>query len=178
LINRINHDHDPRIKTSQLDCDFSSMSEYSSNFSVSGTRDIAGKSRITVVCQSSSSSENRLLNIATSPENVLATAPAPGSSLEMTVYEYTGSGTEIYLFSSSSGVNIYHVRVEELRYTGQTTVNPVNDSDSKIISEKYYNFSGIYLGNNSDVLQSGMYIKVIRFENGTVKSEKFFRNNR
>jgi hypothetical protein len=154
------------------------MSEYSSNFSVSGTRDIAGKSRITVVCQSSSSSENRLLNIATSPENVLATAPAPGASLEMTVYEYTGSGTEIYLFSPSSGVNIYHVRVEELRYTGQTTVNPVNDSDSKIISEKYYNFSGIYLGNNADVLQSGMYIKVIRFENGTVKSEKFFRNNR
>ena len=213
-----------------FDWNFSSMSEYSSDFNVNGSQHIAGatlynnigidgmvnrsqeidgvtytynrrvklggagtfdgntptarvyafnipgNSRITIVCQSSSSSENRTLNIATSPDNILSTATAPGSSLQMTVYEYSGPATDIYLYSPSSGVNLYHVRVEELKYTGSTTVHPISSSDKRIISEEYYNLSGIYQGNNFNTLNAGMYIKIIRYEDGTVKTQKFLRN--
>ena len=69
---------------------------------------------IEVVAQSSSSSADRELSIATGTfENVVNTMSAPGAAPAKSSYEYTGGATTIYVYSPKSGVNIYAIYVTE-----------------------------------------------------------------
>ncbi len=91
--------------------------------------DVMGNTKITVDAMSSSGSADRVLNIAAGSKDVLiGEFPALGASLTQGVYEYTGEATTIYLFSPSSGVNIYYIKAEPLT----TAINQVNIEQAEV----------------------------------------------
>ena len=75
--------------------------------------DVTGNTTITIMCMSSSSSSDRELVVAVGDQDTeLARMPAMGSELTKGIYNYVGGATTIYLFSPSSGVNVYYVKAE------------------------------------------------------------------
>ncbi|MGF7139260.1 T9SS type A sorting domain-containing protein [Roseimarinus sediminis] len=72
--------------------------------------DVPGNTTITVAAMSSSSSSDRELVILTAEGDTIDIFPALGESISMASYEYTGGATSIYLFSKSSGINIYYIK--------------------------------------------------------------------
>ncbi len=151
--------------------------------------DVEGNATITVMAMSSSSSENRELYIAAEhPDSVFATFPALGSEISKGVYNYTGPATTIYMYSPSSGVNIYYLKVESA--TGITPVverqnirvypNPATDKVYISVNEPtqiaIYNLSGSMVLSrlvqsesdyiNVSDMQPGMYIVKSQFKNG------------
>jgi len=85
--------------------------------------DVTGNTKITVAAMSSSSSADRTLNLAAGvKDSIFAQFPALGASLTQGVYNYVGGANKIYLYSSSSGVNIYYVKAEPLT----TAINQIS----------------------------------------------------
>lgn len=78
--------------------------------------EVTGNTTITVIGMSSSSSSDRELVIAAgTKDNEIARFPAMGESISKGEYNYMGGATTIYLFSPSSGVNLYHVKTSPYR---------------------------------------------------------------
>ena len=76
---------------------------------------VNGNSKITVNAMSSSSSSDRTLNIAVGhKDSIIAEFPALGASLTQGVYNYVGGAATIFMYSPSSGVNIYYIKVEDV----------------------------------------------------------------
>jgi hypothetical protein len=76
---------------------------------------VPGNSKITIALQSSSGSEDRVLNVAVGhKDSIIAEVPALGASISKGEVEYTGDSATIFLYSPSSGVNIYLIKVEPL----------------------------------------------------------------
>jgi hypothetical protein len=72
---------------------------------------VTGNTKITVMGMSSSSSADRELTIAAgTKETVVGKFPALGASISKGEYTYTGGATTIYVFSPSSGVNLYYLK--------------------------------------------------------------------
>ncbi len=72
---------------------------------------VYGNTKITVMGMSSSSSSDRILVVAAGKmETELGRFAALGASIGKGEYNYTGGPTTIYLFSTSSGVNIYYLK--------------------------------------------------------------------
>ena len=71
-------------------------------------------SKITIMGMTSSSTADRLLNLAVgNRDSVKIQFPAPaGNALSKWEYNYKGGTNAIYLFSPSSGVNVYYIKVE------------------------------------------------------------------
>ncbi|MBW6534026.1 MAG: DUF4957 domain-containing protein [Mariniphaga sp.] len=77
--------------------------------------DVEGNTHITVAAMSSSSGEDRVLNIAAgNKDNVFGEFPALGASLTKGVYSYIGGPTKIYFYSPSSGVNVYYIKAASI----------------------------------------------------------------
>ena len=73
---------------------------------------VDGKCDIDVYLKSGSGSEDRTLNIDKgSFGSALTTIPALSASISKGTIHYTGGATTIYLYSPSSGVNVYAIRV-------------------------------------------------------------------
>lgn len=110
--------------------DFTSRLKFggSGTFSENGTPvsrvlafNVTGKTAITVMGMSSSSSADRILVIASgTKETEVGRFPALGASLTKGEFNYTGGPTTIYLFSPSSGVNLYYLKATPLT-TGLNT---------------------------------------------------------
>lgn len=76
---------------------------------------VPGPTKITVYLQSSSSDEDRTLNVAVNhKDSIVGTIPALGASISKGVVEYTGAAGTIYLSSLNKGINIYLIQVEPL----------------------------------------------------------------
>lgn len=76
---------------------------------------VNGNTKITVMGMSSSSSADRNLIIAAGKkETEVGKFPALGASISKGEYTYTGVATTIYLFSPSSGVNLYYLKATAL----------------------------------------------------------------
>jgi hypothetical protein len=76
---------------------------------------VPGNSKITIALQSSSGSEDRVLNVAVDhKDSIIVQVPALGASISKGEVEYIGGAATIYLYSPSSGVNIYLIKVEPL----------------------------------------------------------------
>lgn len=72
---------------------------------------VTGNTTITVMGMSSSSSADRTLVIAAgNKETEVGRFSALGASISKGEYTYTGGPTTIYLFSLSSGVNLYYLK--------------------------------------------------------------------
>lgn len=77
--------------------------------------EVNGSSTITVIGMSSSSSSDRELVIAAGDKDTeVARFPALGESISKGVYNYIGEPTTIFLYSPSSGVNLYYIKKETL----------------------------------------------------------------
>ena len=91
--------------------------------------DVTGNTTITVAAMSSSSSADRVLNIAVDSMNgTFAEFPAMGASLTKGVYSYLGGPAKILLYSPSSGVNVYYIKAEPL----VTAINQVNIEKNEV----------------------------------------------
>ncbi|AEH51446.1 right-handed parallel beta-helix repeat-containing protein [Pseudothermotoga thermarum] len=73
---------------------------------------VDGPATVIVYLISSSSSEDRKLDLYKVDGTLVASVPALGQTLEKQVFEITEAGT-YYLASPKGGVNIYYIRVEE-----------------------------------------------------------------
>lgn len=160
--------------------------------------DVMGNTNITVAAMSSSSSEDRVLNIsAGSKDNLIAEAPALGTELTMGTYYYKGGPTKIFFYSPSSGVNVYYLKAASVP-TGVKEINihkPVvnvypNPASDKVyvdfnkpIQVAVYNIAGIRLKTklirsgadyiNIGDLQSGVYL--IRSLNDNTFAKKLIK---
>ncbi len=78
---------------------------------------VTGNCTVDIYLMSGKSGETRNLNVATgSFGNIAQTLSAgDGTAITKVTYEYTGGATTIYLYSASSGINIYGVK---LTYSG------------------------------------------------------------
>ena len=138
--------------------------------------DVEGPCDITVMCMSSSSGSDRVLNVAAgSQESLLGEATALGPSLTASTITYTGEeATTIYMWSPSSGVNLYHIIVEE---PSPTAINAPK-AEGQVVATEYFNISGVRMGNNFDVLPAGIYLQVKQYANGAVVTDKIVKNIR
>jgi len=81
---------------------------------------VTGNTTITVMGMSSSSTADRQFNIAAGKkDSIIGTFTALGASISKGVYTYTGKATTIYMFSPSSGVNIYYIKSAPLTTEAQ-----------------------------------------------------------
>jgi hypothetical protein len=97
--------------------------------------DVTGNSTITVAAMSSSSSSDRELTIAAgTSDNVIGTFPALGASIGKQEFEYTGGPTTIYIFSPSSGVNVYYIKAVTAAPEAAKKVAYLN-SNEKVMAE-------------------------------------------
>lgn len=77
---------------------------------------VGGDCQIALSCLSASSLENREL-IISNGDSILGRIPAPGkysqdgNTVPMTIFNYQGPATPIYLYSATGGVNLYYVGV-------------------------------------------------------------------
>ena len=88
---------------------------------------VSGHCKIDIYLISSSSAADRILNVdAEYMGNTLQQIPAYGTEISKGTVNYTGGATTIYLYSPSSGVNIYAIRVT---YNNSSTGTTVTQSD-------------------------------------------------
>ncbi|GHT19266.1 hypothetical protein FACS189429_6790 [Bacteroidia bacterium] len=82
------------------------------------------------------------------------------------IIEYTGSEGTLYLYSQSSGFNIYAIELISSEPTSVTAVN----TDKKVQSVEYYDITG----RKASATSNGMLIKKTIFTDGTSTSSKIF----
>lgn len=125
--------------------------------------DVTGDCSITVHCVSASGSADRTLNVdAGEKGNSVATIPAYSSmdlyvSSEATV-SYSGDATTIYLYSASSGINVYGIYVTypaSDETNGISTMKASESQDAPLYNLAGQNVSASYKG---VVLQNGKKI--------------------
>jgi len=76
---------------------------------------VGGNSTITVMGMSSSSTADRQLIVAAGgKDNIIGTFAALGASISKGEFAYKGEPTTIYLYSPSSGVNLYYIKTTPL----------------------------------------------------------------
>lgn len=151
--------------------------------------DVQGNSKITIALQSSSGSEDRVLNVAVDhKDEIIAQVPALGASISKGEVEYIGGPASIYLYSPSSGVNIYLIKVEPLTVSApiinipeEVRVFPNPATDRVFVNVKQptqvaiYNLAGSLVKSrlvesqndfiNVSDLQPGMYLIKSQFTN-------------
>ena len=135
---------------------------------------VSGDASITIMPMSASSSLDRILNVGTAEDNILAEVPALKSELTATTVNYVGEATVIYLWSAGSGVNIYNIEVKE----GVTTSISTPAYEGRVVSTQYYNINGMKVDSRFEALPAGIYIEVSRYENGAVATKKIIKGNR
>jgi hypothetical protein len=160
--------------------------------------DVAGNTKITVAAMSSSSSSDRVLNIAAGhKDSLIAEFPALGAELTMNSYDYIGAASKIFLYSPSSGVNVYYIKAEPLSTDAKPVLaesslvniypNPATDKVyidfSKPVQVAVYNMAGSlvkskFVQSKYDYLsigdlQPGMYL--IRSQNNGAFAKKLIK---
>jgi hypothetical protein len=159
---------------------------------------VKGNSTITIIGMSSSGSADRVLVIAAdSMNNEIGRFAALGSPITKGEFDYTGGPATIYLFSPSSGVNLYYIKLEALatKINQVTSLRPsVNIYPNPATDKVYVDFNqpiqvGVYniagnllksklIQSKSDYisitdLQPGMYI--IRSQNDNAFAKKLIK---
>lgn len=137
---------------------------------------VTGNTKITIYCMSSSSSADRVLNVATASNGeliIIGTATALGTALSKTEINYTGAANTIYLYSPASGVNIYYIAAEA---TTPTAIK--NVQLGKVISTEFFNITGAKAAINYEDLNAGVYIQKTTYENGQTTTTKIIKQKR
>lgn len=116
--------------------------------------EVTGPCTINVGLISSSSSADRTLNVATGTfDNVVASLQAVGSPAQEQTYKYeSNEPTTVYLYSPSSGVNIYYI---EVTYTSTNINNAIVEQGNG--NAPVYNLAGQRVNKDSKgvLIQNG-----------------------
>lgn len=105
------------------------------NFQVDGPCKIA-----VGLTSSSGDGDPRTLNIAAGTfDNIVGTLAAPAGSKEEGIYTYTGEAAKIYLYSASSGINLYYIKVTYIDPSGITNITTEDKADP---NAPVYNLAG------------------------------------
>lgn len=116
--------------------------------------EVTGPCTINVGLISSSSSADRTLNVATGTfDNVVANLQAVGSPAQEQTYKYeSNEPTTVYLYSPSSGVNIYYI---EVTYTSTNINNTIVEQGNE--NAPVYNLAGQRVNKDSKgvLIQNG-----------------------
>lgn len=116
--------------------------------------EVTGPCTINVGLISSSSSADRTLNVATGTfDNVVANLQAVGSPAQEQTYKYeSNEPTTVYLYSPSSGVNIYYI---EVTYTSTNINNAIVEQGNE--NAPVYNLAGQRVNKDSKgvLIQNG-----------------------
>lgn len=116
--------------------------------------EVTGPCTINVGLISSSSSADRTLNVATGTfDNVVANLQAVGSPAQEQTYKYeSNEPTTVYLYSPSSGVNIYYI---EVTYTSTNINNAIVEQGNE--NAPIYNLAGQRVNKDSKgvLIQNG-----------------------
>lgn len=103
---------------------------------------------------------------ATDP-NLLGYLENDGSAIGKYSVSYTGDATTIYLYSASSGFNLYMVKVES---TATAIDNP--EISKTVVKTQYYGLNGVLVATSFEALPKGIYVKQEVYDDGTSKSSK------
>lgn len=116
--------------------------------------EVTGPCTINVGLISSSSSADRTLNVAIGTfDNVVANLQAVGSPAQEQTYKYeSNEPTTVYLYSPSSGVNIYYI---EVTYTSTNINNAIVEQGNE--NAPVYNLAGQRVNKDSKgvLIQNG-----------------------
>lgn len=135
--------------------------------------DVEGNGTITVVITSGSNGATRELSIsAGSKENEVGTITTT-DAVTLETFKYEGGANTIFLYSKSSGLNLYRITFTPAT---STSIKPVL-TDANVVSVEYYNIGGLSLGNKFEVLPGGIYVEITKYDNGTVTSKKIVKRN-
>jgi len=112
---------------------------------------VTGNTTITVMGMSSSSgSDRQLLITAGNKDTQVGTFPALGASISKGEYTYTGGPTTIYIYSPSSGVNLYYLKAT----SGSMGLNTQSTPEMKLFPNPA---SGKVFMNVSEPTEIGIY---------------------
>jgi len=135
--------------------------------------DVTGSSIITVAALSSSGSEDRQL-LLTNGTELIHTYQAPGkytdadkNNIGLESFDYEGGAGTLYLFSASSGVNVYLIKVEA---ESSSSISADKADKGVIVSAEYYDIAGRKVTDST----KGLLIKKAVYENGSVETSKVF----
>lgn len=128
---------------------------------------VSGDTKITVMAISSSGSTDRELVIAVdSMNNELGRMPAPGSPITKGEFDYVGGEATIFIFSPSSGVNLYLIKAETA-----TNMKDIS-SDLSVAKTEFYNLNGQQIKDKELHLRTGIFIQRTTYNDGSVDSKK------
>jgi len=129
---------------------------------------VSGNTSIKVIAtHSSSSGDNRFLYFtAGNKANKLDSLEVTPGSLSSKIVEYTGGATTIYLFSKSSGINLYLIKATATGVTG------IEEVQKETISTEYYNVTGIKTNKNA----KGLILERNTYSDGSVCTIKRLNN--
>lgn len=104
---------------------------------------VNGNATITVIgTHASSTGDARTLMItAGGKENEVGTMEVIPGEITKKEISYTGDATTIYVYSASSGINLYLLGVTESGSTGITSA----DAEKQVVATEYYNVLGMRL---------------------------------
>ncbi len=124
---------------------------------------VSGKTSIKIIAtHSSSTGDNRSLVVAAgSKTNEIGRLDVvAGASPVSKTFEYTGGATTIYVFSASSGINLYLIKA--------TTATGIGEIQKEAISTEYYNVTGIKANKNS----KGVIVEKKIYSDGSICTTK------
>ncbi len=126
---------------------------------------VTAASTIIVYGMSSSSSATRTLSI-TDGSSKLAGFTNDGTAIGKAQVSYTGTGGTIYLYSESSGFNIYLIKVE----SATSGLNNTTANKGAVVATTTYDITGRQIAENS----RGLVFKKVIYENGSSEIVKSF----
>lgn len=130
---------------------------------------VSGNTSIKIIAtHSSSTGDNRFLVVAAgSKTNEIGRLEVvAGASPVSQTFEYTGGASTIYVFSASSGINLYLIKATATAVTG------IEEVQKETISTEYYNVTGIKTNKNA----KGLILERNTYSDGSVCTIKRLNN--
>ncbi|MDR2824325.1 MAG: hypothetical protein LBB41_03890 [Prevotellaceae bacterium] len=137
--------------------------------------EVTGNATVVVYGMSSSNGTARTLVLANANGESIGTfadsqTNGGGGKIDRAIIEYTGEAGTLYLYSQSSGFNIYAI---ELIASNITLINN-SDTEKQVQSVEFYDITGRRATANT----KGMLIKKTTFTDGTSASNKIFNTKK
>ena len=130
---------------------------------------VSGNTSIKIIAtHSSSTGDNRFLVVAAgSKTNEIGRLEVvAGASPVSQTFEYTGGASTIYVFSASSGINLYLIKA--------TTATGIGEIQKEAVSTEYYNVTGIKTNKNA----KGLIMEKKIYSDGSICTTKRLNNNK
>ncbi len=124
---------------------------------------VSGNTNIKIIAtHASNSGDNRFLVVAAgSKTNEVGRLEVTPGTLSSQTFTYTGGATTIYLFSASSGINIYLIKLLEVP-TG------IVETKKDLVSTEYFDTTGLKTNKNA----TGLILEKRTYSDGSISTIK------